>query len=40
VTTAKDCSKSCALDSDCTPLGSNFKCIPGCDGTHSCAATQ
>ena len=39
-TLAKDCSKSCALDSDCAPLGSNFKCIPACDGTHSCAATQ
>jgi hypothetical protein len=38
--TVKDCSKTCALDSDCAPLGSSFKCFAACDGTHSCAATQ
>ncbi|MGH7298273.1 MAG: hypothetical protein ACRELB_25260 [Polyangiaceae bacterium] len=36
----KACSKNCTLDSDCTPLGASFRCVPGCNGASSCGATQ
>ena len=35
----KACSKTCAVDSDCTSLGANFKCFQGCGSTMACGAT-
>jgi hypothetical protein len=37
-TTAMACSKHCSLDTDCAPLGTNFRCFGACDGTRTCAA--
>lgn len=34
------CSRSCALDSDCAPLGAGFRCSTACDGSHACVETQ
>jgi hypothetical protein len=36
----KACSKPCALDSDCAPLGASFKCFATCEGIRACGATQ
>lgn len=38
-TLAKSCSKRCSLDSDCSSLGANFKCLVACDATRACGAT-
>ncbi|HLK37729.1 MAG TPA: hypothetical protein VKU41_13305 [Polyangiaceae bacterium] len=39
-TAARACSKSCAIDSDCAPLGAAFACFLACDGSRSCGATR
>jgi hypothetical protein len=37
---ASACSKSCNVDTDCSPLGASFKCFAACNGSLSCGATQ
>jgi hypothetical protein len=39
-TGAKACTKPCAIDTDCAPLGGSFKCFQACDGSRACGATQ
>jgi len=38
-TSAKACSRACAIDADCAPLGPAYKCFLACDGSGSCGAT-
>jgi hypothetical protein len=35
----KTCSKTCAADTDCASLGSNFHCFAGCGSDKTCGAT-
>lgn len=36
---AKTCSKTCATNADCAPLGSTFMCFATCDQTMNCQDT-
>jgi hypothetical protein len=36
----KACSRGCMQDSDCTSLGSAFRCYEACDGSRLCDATE
>lgn len=38
--TAKACTKSCLMDSDCVSVGPKFKCFADCSGSNTCGQTQ